>query len=112
MAAIPDRWNPRLRFRDWLNKPSQAEVERRTARFAKCDEALASYRSSADTWAALAASVMSSISLGASSASPPEAPLSGTDPDPDPDSSPNDGGCPASPPPAPQAAPQDRGASE
>lgn len=26
MAAIPDRWNPRLWLRDWLNKPSLAQI--------------------------------------------------------------------------------------
>ena len=32
MRALSDKWSPRLWMRDWLNKPSQAElVERRAA---------------------------------------------------------------------------------
>lgn len=31
MRALPDKWNPRLWLRDWLNKPSQAELEERAA---------------------------------------------------------------------------------
>jgi hypothetical protein len=31
MRALSDKWNPRLWLRDWLNKPSQVELEERRA---------------------------------------------------------------------------------
>jgi len=34
---IPDRWNPRLWLRDWLNKPSRAEVQAKKILFEDCD---------------------------------------------------------------------------
>jgi len=29
MRALPDKWNPRLSLRDWINRPSQAELAER-----------------------------------------------------------------------------------
>lgn len=31
MRALSDKWNPRLWLRDWMNKPSVAELEERRA---------------------------------------------------------------------------------
>lgn len=31
MRALTDKWNPRLWLRDWLNKPSSAELAARQA---------------------------------------------------------------------------------
>lgn len=31
MRALSDKWNPRLRLRDWLNRPSHAELNERRA---------------------------------------------------------------------------------
>jgi hypothetical protein len=31
MRTLSDKWNPRLWLRDWLNKPSQAELKERRA---------------------------------------------------------------------------------
>lgn len=31
MRALPDKWNPRIWFRNWLNAPSQADIAYRDA---------------------------------------------------------------------------------
>lgn len=31
MHALPDKWNPRIWLRDWLNAPSQADIAYREA---------------------------------------------------------------------------------
>lgn len=31
MRALPDKWNPRIWIRDWINAPSQADIAYREA---------------------------------------------------------------------------------
>lgn len=53
MRALSDKWNPRLWLRDWVNKPSRAELAERQAAEAAAAQMLAQLerQSGANTFA-------------------------------------------------------------